>query len=1067
MRVIIDHAQRSVPRRSLPVQPIKTTAYFEFDRPDVAALVPTDATRILDIGCGGGKLGVLLKSRQDCSVWGVEMSAHACELASDRLDRVIQSSIDDLANDSFESNDFDCIIFADVLEHLRTPIEILKKCQHWLTADGSIVISVPNNRHHSVIRGLIDGNWTYEAAGLLDEDHVRCFTLRELEKMLYRAGFNTVELASVPSDGYRSWERSGSPNNLEFGNFSVSKLSQGDAEEFFVYQYLARAQRRVRRDFGLTTIVIVTHNQLSYTRQCVESILVRTDEPYELIFVDNGSTDGTPDYLASISGAKVILNSDNRGFAPAVNQALRVADGQQILLLNNDTIVTTGWLEGLLEALNDRPDTGLVGPVSNNVSGPQQVPVAYHELASLDGFAWQQRKTRNMTEVDRLVGFCLMIRREVIGAIGLLDERFEVGCFEDDDLCRRALAKGFKAFIASHVFVHHFGSVTFQAAGVNFAEIMEKNRRRYDEKWRLGVADAPPESNIVLPSSRIRSDSSVSALKLQPAEQIYQAEEIPGGELLLKRKRILLSLCMIVRDNEDTIGDCLESIFPWVDELVIVDTGSTDHTPEICRKFGARMFEFPWCDDFSAARNASLEPARGEWIFWMDSDDVIRPEQGKQLRELALGPHASDVLGYVAQVHCPSQEDWQLTVVDHVKLFRNLPELRFEHRIHEQILPAIRRAGGNVAFTDIYVIHSGSCQTPPVRAKKLERDFRILKLDLLERPDHPFVLFNLGMTCEDAGQYAEAEDYLRRSIERAGNGESHLRKAWALRVNCLRALGITTQSLEVMTEAILHFPGDKELLFRRAMLHQDAGQLEEAVADYQRVLNEPQDRTFQSLDPSICGYKAQHNLGIALEALGRTQEAQNCWEEAVKQCPAFQPTWLALIRSCIAVGDFERAAAASRKMPGQPSDPPKAIALALVLESQSSVTEAVAMLEKAGEPNGDCDCLDESARMLISAGRMEEAIPKLQRLREARPYSSAVLHNLGAALHACRQTDSAISCLRESLLLRPDASHSSQLLAEAYCEFGETHLASEVLQNALKLQPGNQLLLETLHKVKS
>jgi GT2 family glycosyltransferase/tetratricopeptide (TPR) repeat protein/2-polyprenyl-3-methyl-5-hydroxy-6-metoxy-1,4-benzoquinol methylase len=1064
MRAIIQRSQQSTRVAPPTSSTRKSMAYFEFPRPDVASLVPVNAARILDVGCGGGMLGAALKLRQECEVTGIEMSPQACDLARKRIDRIVQSSINDISSDAFGKSEFDCIVFADVLEHLRNPKEILGKAQNWLSDDGSLVISVPNNRHHSVVRGLIDGNWTYEHAGLLDDDHVRCFTRRELDKLLFRAGFEAVELVIVPGPGYQEWISNGRPNALNFGKVSISDLSDADAEEFFVYQHVVRAQRRRRNEFGLTSIVIVTHNQLPYTRQCVESILSRTDEAYELILVDNGSSDGTVSYLNSIEGAKVVLNRENRGFAPANNQGIRIAQGRQILLLNNDTIVTTGWLEGMLEALYDRPDTGLVGPVSNSVSGPQQIPVTYSDLASMDGFAWQRRGLRDMTEVDRLVGFCLLMRREVLDEIGLLDEQFEVGCFEDDDFCRRALQSGYKAFIAGHVFIHHFGSVTFRASGLDFNEIMEKNRLRFDEKWRVEALDtaAPATTNgaqcIKAQSRAVSFGSSADAAELH-----YRIQDIDDGEALLSRKSIRLSLCMIVRDNEATIAACLESIYPWVDELVIVDTGSTDKTREICRQYGARMFEFPWCDDFSAARNASVDQARGEWIFWMDSDDVICPAQGEQLRQLAWGNHEDEVFGYVVQVHCPSSEPWQMTVVDHVKLFRNLPELRFEHRIHEQILPAIRRAGGDIAFTDIYVVHSGSCQSPAVRAKKLERDFRILKLDLQARPDHPFVLFNLGMTYEDAGQYEEAEHYLQRSIDVAGRDESHLRKAWALRLSCLRALGKSLEAISIATQALQNFPGDKELLFRRAMLFQDLGKLDEAVDDYRNVLQHPSDRTFQSLDPSIGTYKAHHNLGVTLAAMGRANEAKACWYDALKECNDFKPAWIAIMRHCIAAGETQEAETISRKMDNQPDVALQAIVVALMLESQTKVTEAANLLEQAWEQSGDADCLDEMARILTTAGQFDRAVPVLQKLCSARPHDAAALHNLGAALHACSETDSAITCLRESLLLRPHAAHSSQLLADLFRERGELRLARNVLQDALRIQPNNEQLRKALH----
>jgi len=309
--------------------------------------------------------------------------------------------------------------------------------------------------------------------------------------------------------------------------------------------------------------------------------------------------------------------------------------------------------------------------------------------------------------------------------IGGMDERFGIGCFEDDDICRRAKQAGWKSIIARDSFVHHYGSRTFAATGVDFAALMRENQKKFNEKWQT-------------PNQRSKSQSSRTT---------YGIKEAPGGGLLLTQARPRLSLCMIVRNNETTIRPCLESIRPWVDEMIIVDTGSTDSTPRICEELGAQLFHWAWRDDFSAARNQSLEHATGEWLFWMDSDDTISQECGRKLRELAYGDHAPDILGYVVQVYCPgpaSDGPLDVTAVDHVKLIRNRPDLRFEFRIHEQILMAIRRADGNVAFTDLFVVHSGSDHTPEGRARKLERDFKLLHLDLKERPDHPLCCSTWG-----------------------------------------------------------------------------------------------------------------------------------------------------------------------------------------------------------------------------------------------------------------------------------------------------------------------------------
>ena len=286
-----------------------------------------------------------------------------------------------------------------------------------------------------------------------------------------------------------------------------------------------------------------------------------------------------------------------------------------------------------------------------------------------------------------------------------------------------------------------------------------------------------------------KSDTPSPAITLEPTRRLTSAaRQVSFNAEVAARPR--LSLCIIVRNNETTIGPCLESIRPWVGQIAVVDTGSTDKTLEICRQYGAEVYTFPWCDDFSAARNESLKYARGEWIFWMDSDDTITPECGQKLRALVDGPHAENVIGYVMQVHCPGPSDDGLpdvTAVDHVKLIRNRPDLRFEGRIHEQLLPAIRRAGGEVAWTDIYVVHSGSDHSPEGFQRKLERDLRILNLEFQEHPDHPFVLFNLGMTYADAannipplGRVGQGAEYYPHFLRRSASAPRRISDSFSM-----------------------------------------------------------------------------------------------------------------------------------------------------------------------------------------------------------------------------------------------------------------------------------------------
>ncbi|AMV24175.1 putative S-adenosylmethionine-dependent methyltransferase [Gemmata sp. SH-PL17] len=325
--------------------------YFEFDRPELLALVPETAADVVDLGCGAGRLGAALKARQACRVVGVEHDPGAAAAARARLDLVLEGDAEAL-DWPFPDHSFDAVVCGDVLEHLRDPLALLKRVRAWLRPEGVLVVSLPNVRHHTVVRALLGGDWTYEPAGLLDHTHLRFFTRREIEKLLFRAGFAVPELVPVPGPGYEDWAAAGRPGEVAAGGLRVGGLDPADAEEFYAYQWLGAARPRPDPDPGLTSVVIPTHNQLHFTRRCVDGIRLLTDEPYELVFVDNGSADGTPEYLRALAAAdprvRVVLNPDNRGFPVACNQGIRAAAGAQVLLLNNDTVPTTGWLARLL-----------------------------------------------------------------------------------------------------------------------------------------------------------------------------------------------------------------------------------------------------------------------------------------------------------------------------------------------------------------------------------------------------------------------------------------------------------------------------------------------------------------------------------------------------------------------------------------------------------------------------------------------------------------------------------------------------------------------------------------------
>ncbi|MDK1005130.1 glycosyltransferase [Bacillus subtilis] len=256
-----------------------------------------------------------------------------------------------------------------------------------------------------------------------------------------------------------------------------------------------------------TSIIVLTYNQLALTKQCLESIWKHTNNDcIEVIVIDNGSHDGTRDYLKQITSIKAIFNKTNEGFAKACNQGLEVASGDNILFLNNDTVVTNQWLEPMIKLLYQDDKIGMVGPVSNYVSGPQQVPVNYTNVEEIEDFSrlyCLQQRGRSKA-VLRLVGFCLLVKKKVLDEVGGFDERFVGGSFEDDDLSLRVLQAGYQLKIALDSFVHHHGHATFTGnPDLSISQLYEENRQRFIDKWKVDVTtffDSQPQLTALVPA---------------------------------------------------------------------------------------------------------------------------------------------------------------------------------------------------------------------------------------------------------------------------------------------------------------------------------------------------------------------------------------------------------------------------------------------------------------------------------------------------------------------------------------------------------------------------------------
>lgn len=240
-----------------------------------------------------------------------------------------------------------------------------------------------------------------------------------------------------------------------------------------------------------SAFVILSYNLLDYTKQCIESIRANVPETSrEIIVVDNASGDGSVEWLREQSDIVLVENKVNKGFPMGCNQGIGAASPDaDIFLLNNDTIVPKNSLFWLRMGLYADERNGAAGSVSNYVANLQQVAGGIQGVEELLDFARKNNVPMEYPYEKKLylIGFALLIKRSVLNQVGLLDERFTPGNSEDEDYGLRVLMAGYHNVLCRNSFILHFGSKSFGKTGSNYAAVLEKNRKKLDDKWGIST----------------------------------------------------------------------------------------------------------------------------------------------------------------------------------------------------------------------------------------------------------------------------------------------------------------------------------------------------------------------------------------------------------------------------------------------------------------------------------------------------------------------------------------------------------------------------------------------------
>ncbi len=367
---------------------------------------------------------------------------------------------------------------------------------------------------------------------------------------------------------------------------------------------------------------------------------------------------------------------------------------------------------------------------------------------------------------------------------------------------------------------------------------------------------------------------------------------------------------MIVKDEAEHLPGCLACIEPVVDEMVIVDTGSSDDTVAIGRQYGANIHHFPWISDFAAARNESIRHANGRYILWLDADDRIEPEDIEKIAILKNGFPSDATEAYALQIICRNSlgED---VVYYQLRIFPHIEGIGFEGAVHEELTPSLHDRGIRIIKKDIAIIHTGYSDLD-VLNKKMKRNFRILlKKEAeygLSTEDHARLAQNyFGMR-----EYDLCIERLLMARTRGGPSARFYKKSYVTLADCYLQLGQGEAAVALLKQALLEYPDSWYMHYLMGATHVLIGNSAQALPHLETAIRAP--RMIEDF-PVLSNIEARilYYLGRCYEDSALLDDAKNTYEKSLAIAPHDFDTLRAYGFAAARLGMIDQAMEAFRK----------------------------------------------------------------------------------------------------------------------------------------------------------
>ncbi len=536
----------------------------------------------------------------------------------------------------------------------------------------------------------------------------------------------------------------------------------------------------------------------------------------------------------------------------------------------------------------------------------------------------------------------------------------------------------------------------------------------------------------------------------------------------VKNDKPRLSLCMIVKNEERFLRGCLESVKGVVDEIVIVDTGSTDSTLDIAREYGAKIVEHTWADDFSEARNVSLANATGNWALWMDADEELAPESRELLR-LTMETAPANIGGYMVMFRnwltSPERKPGTEMAIHHAcRLFRRVPGVRFVGRIHEQNLRSLQELGYSYAKQEGLILdHFGYAAEIMTLRNKHERFIRMLHREVDENPMEEFRafhLFNLGNAYFTFGDMENAAKYLDMAAKTPDALEEFTVTLFMELATAYHRLNRSAEGLEVCAKAeklgVIH----AGIEFARGYCLLHLVRYPEAEAAFKKALKmgELKEGVFADTGDVGAGtFKARYGLGLAYVGQDRYADAVaplvQCLEEQEMMVDArylLTIVYTRLDQPEDAIRELETC------LLHRPNFPEAEKELGNLYFAAQNYHAALPCLRNTAERNRmDYEAQARYGTTAENLGLTDEAVEVYERLRMMRPNSAEICVNLGRVLAARGEHSEAIDAFADAIQLNPQYDNAYFNAGDLLYQMGHYTQAADIYMNGLEVNPNN------------